>query len=49
MKTTSTVNGIASSNVGTIATRATNQVCRKNSCHASGRVNMATTVSRASA
>ena len=45
MKTTSTVNGIASISVGTIDTRATNQVCRMNSRHANGGLNIATKVS----
>ncbi len=47
VKTTRTVNGMAISSVGTIATRATNHVCRKNSRQASGRVTIATRVSSA--
>ena len=46
MKTTSTVNGIVSNSVGTIDTRATNQVWMTNSRHANGGLKMKTRVSR---
>jgi hypothetical protein len=42
VKTVSTVNGMASINVGTIETRATNHVCNKNSRHAHGGLNIST-------
>ena len=49
VKTSSTVNGMDSIRVGTIDTRATNQVCRMNSRQANGRLNIATKVSSAMA
>jgi hypothetical protein len=47
VKTSSTVNGIASITVGSIDTRATNQDCSKNSRHAKGLRGMSTNVSNA--
>ena len=47
MNVSSTVNGIASINVGTIDTRATNQDCEMNSRHANGGLNITTKVSSA--
>ncbi len=49
VKTSNTVNGMDSIRVGTIDTRATNQVCRMNSRQANGRLNIATKVSNAMA
>ena len=45
VNTISTVNGIASISVGSIDTRATNQVCSRNSRHANGGRNIRTNVS----
>ena len=45
VKTMSTVYGIDSRSVGTIDTRATNQVCNRYSRHAKGRRNMHANVS----
>lgn len=45
VNTNSTVNGIDSISVGTMDTRATNQVCRISSRHAKGGLNIATKVS----
>ena len=49
VKTSSTVNGIASITVGSIDTRATNQDRSKNSRHAKGLRGMSTNVSNAMA